>query len=132
MQGLAEEALPALTKAAELNRKEGRPSPWPPHDLGFFLLRTNRLREAEGLFREALKYDPDMPEAHLHLGRTLEAEGHSEGAIPEYEAAVKLDPTSPDACYPLAMLYKKLHRDSEAEAMFAELKKRKQSLPATP
>jgi Flp pilus assembly protein TadD len=132
MQGLADEALPALTKAAQFNRKEARPSPWPPHDLGFFLLRANRFTEAEGLLREALKYDSAMPEAHLHLGRTLEAEGHGEAAVPEYEAAVKLDPASPDACYPLAMLYKKLHRDSEAEAMFAELKKRKQALPSAP
>lgn len=132
MQGLSDEALDALKRAVQFNRQEPRPSPWPPHDLAFLLLRINRANEAEVMLREALKYDPDMPEAHLHLGRALEAEGQDEAAIHEYAAAVKLDPVSPDACYPLAMLYKRLHRDSEAEAMFAEFKKRKRNLPSSP
>jgi Flp pilus assembly protein TadD len=131
MQGLTEPARDALGKAVQFNRKERRPSPWPPHDLGTLLLRIDDAKGAEPLLREALKYDPNMPEAHLHLGRALEVEGQREEAVHEYEAAVKLDAASPDACYPLAMLYKKLHRESDAEGMFAEFRKRKQAAAST-
>jgi cell fate (sporulation/competence/biofilm development) regulator YlbF (YheA/YmcA/DUF963 family) len=46
-------------------------------------------------------------------------------------AAVAGDEEASDACYSLAMLYRKLHRDAEANAMFAEFKKRKQSTPGS-
>jgi hypothetical protein len=36
---------------------------------------------------------------------------------------------STDACYSLATLYRKLHRDADATAMFAEYQKRKQASP---
>jgi TolA-binding protein len=77
--------------------------------------------------RESLRYDSSFTQAHYHLGRTLEKEGNPTEAIDEYLAAVSSDPEASDACYSLAMLYRKLHRDAEADAMFAELKRRKQA-----
>lgn len=127
MQGRMDEAADVFKKAVNLNRAMGHPSPWPPHDLGFLLLRMDRLREAEALLRESLRYDSHLAEAHYHLGRTLEKESRNEEAIQEYRNAVSADTTSTDACYSLAMLYRNLHRDTEATGMFAEYKKRREA-----
>jgi len=127
MQGKLEQALGAFEKAASLNRDQARPSPWPPHDLGYLLLRMGKSKNAEEELRESLHYDPKLAQAHYHLGRTLEKEGKETEAIDEYVTAVSGDTEASDACYSLAMLYRKLHRDVEANAMFAEFKRRKQA-----
>jgi len=93
------------------------------------LLRMGKSKDAERELRESLRYDPKLAQAHYHLGRVLEKEGRETEAIDEYLSAVSGDTGSPDACYSLAMLYRKLHRDTEANAMFAEFKRRKQALP---
>lgn len=125
MQGNAEEAQTALEKAAALNRTLDHPSPWPPHDLGYLLLRVNRAQEAEALLRESLRYDPALYEAHYHLGRALEKGGRDEQAIEEYKLAVVADQSASEACYSLGILYRKLNQTADASAMFDEYKKRK-------
>ncbi len=129
MQGRMDQALEAFKKGANLNRVLAHPSPWPPHDLGFLLLRMDAPKEAETLLREALRYDPHLAQAHYHLGRALEKEARDAEAIEEYRTAISIDTGAADACYSLAMLYRKLHRDTEATAMFAEYRKRKQAMP---
>ncbi|MBV8895835.1 MAG: tetratricopeptide repeat protein [Acidobacteriaceae bacterium] len=132
MQGRMDRALEAFQKAVNLNRASAQPSPWPPHDLGFLLLRMDHAKEAEASLREALRYDPHLGQTHYHLGRVLEKEGLDTEAVEEYRSAISADVASTDACYSLAMLYRKLHRDAEASAMFAEYKKRKQDTATTP
>jgi tetratricopeptide (TPR) repeat protein len=127
MQGQMEQAHEAFEKAVSLNRAQLRLSPWPPHDLGYWLLRMDRPKEAEAALREALRYDAKLAPAHYHLGRTLEKEGRDAEAIDEYRAAVSNDVSSADACYSLATLYRKLHRNAEANAMFAEYRKRREA-----
>lgn len=127
MQGQREQALGAFEKAVSLNRGQAHPSPWPPHDLGYLLLRMEKPADAEAALRESLRYTPKIAQAHYYLGRALEKEGRETEAIEEYASAVSGDTVSPDACYSLAMLYRKLHRDKEAKAMFAEFKRRKES-----
>jgi tetratricopeptide (TPR) repeat protein len=125
MQGKSEEALKALQEGVRLNREQAHPSPWPPHDLGALLLRMEQTKQAEAAFREALQLDPQMEQAHYHLGRALEKEGVNDEAINEYRLAVNEDQTSADACYSLAMLYRRVHRDQDAAGMFAEWRKRR-------
>jgi tetratricopeptide (TPR) repeat protein len=125
MQGELEQARDKFEKAASLNRGLPHPSPWPPHDLGYLLLRMDQLQEAEADLREAIRYDGQFPEAHYHLGRVLEKEGHDSEAIEEYSRAITLDKTSADACYSLGSLYRRLNRNAEASAMFSEYRKRK-------
>lgn len=127
MQGLSGQALAAFQESVNLNRKIAHPSPWPPHDLGYLLLRIEKFKEAEEALRESLRYDPKMAQTHYYLGRTLEKQDRDTEAIEEYKQAVSADTTSPDACYSLAMLYRKLHRDADAAAMFTEYKRRKGS-----
>jgi tetratricopeptide (TPR) repeat protein len=125
MQGQMEQAREAFEKAVALNRAQAHASPWPPHDLGYLLLRMDQLKDAEEDLREALRYDSQMPQAHYHLGRVLEKEARNAEAVEEYSQAIALDRTSADACYSLAMLYRKLRRDADATAMFLEYRKRK-------
>jgi tetratricopeptide (TPR) repeat protein len=129
MQGLAEQAQNAFQKAVALNRQQAHPSPWPPHDLGYWLLRMDRIQEAEQALRESVRYNPTLSQAHYHLGRTLEKEGRDSEALSEYLAAADSDRESAEVCYSLAILYRKLHRNTDADAMFAEYRKRRHESP---
>jgi tetratricopeptide (TPR) repeat protein len=129
MQGQLEQAYGAFTKAAALNRGLPQPSAWPPHDLGYLCLRMNKLKQAENSLREALRYDQKLAVAHYHLARVLEGEAQEHEAVAEYKAAISEDSFSTDACYSLAMLYRRLHQEDEAAAMFTEYKRRKEALP---
>jgi tetratricopeptide (TPR) repeat protein len=125
MLGQNDEAREALLKGVDLNRKLPHPSAWPPHNLGYLLLRLREPKAAENALREALKYDPRFATAHYHLGRTLEAEDRDNEAIDEYRAAISLDPTLIEPLYSLGLLYRRHNRLAEADAAFAEYKKGK-------
>jgi tetratricopeptide (TPR) repeat protein len=125
MLGRSDEAREALLKAVDLNRKLPNPSAWPPHNLGYLLLRLREPKEAENALRESLKYDPRFATAHYHLGRTLEAEDRDNEAIDEYRVAISLDPALIEPIYSLGLLYRRHNRLAEADAAFAEYKKRK-------
>ncbi len=129
MQGHMEQALGAFQKGTELNRALTHPSPWPPHNLGYLLLRKDQPKQAETALRESLRYDSQLAQTHYYLGRALEKEGDETAAASEYQIAVTNDAASPEPCYSLAILYRKLHRDADASALFAEFKKRKATLP---
>jgi tetratricopeptide (TPR) repeat protein len=129
MQGQLENALQALEEGARTNREQAHASAWPPHDLGLLLLRTGATKRAVAAFREALQYDPQMEQAHYHLGRALEKDGANEEAIREYLTAMEEDQHAADVCYSLAMLYRKLSRKRDADAMFSEWRKRRDAQP---
>jgi tetratricopeptide (TPR) repeat protein len=125
MMGLSGEAQSAFAKAVALNRKLAAPSPWPPHNLGYLLLRLQKYQEAEENLREALKYDSRFAEAHYHLGRVLEGQGRDDEAIGEYKAAASIDIKLAEPLYSLGLLYRRRGNKPEAEIALAEYKKRK-------
>jgi tetratricopeptide (TPR) repeat protein len=125
MQGLTDEAQSAFAKAVALNRKLSAPSPWPPHNLGYLLLRLEQFHEAEDNLREALKYNPRFALGHYHLGRVLEKEDQDEAAIGEYKSAAELDVKLAEPLYSLGLLYRRHGRTAEAENALAEYKKRR-------
>ncbi len=127
MQGQVEDARKAFEKAVSLNRAQARPSAWPPHNFGYLLLRLGETAAAEDVLRESLRYDAKLARTHYYLARVLEKEGRETEAVNDFRIAVADDPTSADACYSLAMLYRKLHRENEANDMFAEYRKRRAS-----
>jgi tetratricopeptide (TPR) repeat protein len=129
MSGRPEEARDVFLKAVELNRKLPDPSPWPPHNLGYLLVRLLDFKNAETSLRESLKYDPKSATAHYHLGRALEGDGRDSEAIEEYRVAISLDPTAVEALYSLGLLYRRHGHPAEAEAAFAEYKKLKAKGP---
>jgi tetratricopeptide (TPR) repeat protein len=125
MMGLSGDAQSAFTKAVALNRKLAAPSPWPPHNLGYLLLRLQKYHEAEENLREAVKYDPRFAEAHYHLGRVLEGQGRDDEAIAEYKSASSIDTKLAEPLYSLGLLYRRRGNQPEAEIALAEYKKRK-------
>ncbi|HLY16871.1 MAG TPA: tetratricopeptide repeat protein [Bryobacteraceae bacterium] len=129
MLGQPDEARQAFLKGAELNRALPKPSPWPPHNLGALLLRQQQLKEAETALRESLRYDAGFSMAHYHLGRVLDAEGRDDETIAEYRAATTLDPPVLEAFYSLGLVYRRRGRRAEADAVFAEYKRRKSQSP---
>ena len=129
MLGHPDEAREAFLKAVDLNRKMPQPSAWPPHNLGALLLRMQEMKEAETALRESLRYDPRFSMAHYHLGRVLDAGGYDDEAIDEYRAAATLDPVVVEALYSLGLVYRRHDRTAEADAAFAEYKKRKAESP---
>lgn len=132
MKGQLEKAREMFERAVLLNRKQTPPSPWPPHNLGYLLLRIGEPALAEDALRESLKYDDSMAQTHYYLARSLEKQDKVNEAVEEYRLAVAGDTKSGDSCYSLAMLYQKLHRDAEAKKMFAEFRVRRSATAETP
>jgi tetratricopeptide (TPR) repeat protein len=125
MLGLTDEAQSAFATAVELNRKQPQPSPWPPDNQGYLLLRVQKFHEAEDSLRESLKYNPKFALGHYHLGRVLENLQQDDAAIGEYKAAAALDPSFPEPLYSLGLLYRRHGRAAESETALAEYRKRK-------
>jgi tetratricopeptide (TPR) repeat protein len=132
MQGQMERARDIFEKAVALNREQKNPSPWPPHDLGYLLLRMGEPAKAEQALRESLRYNPNLAQTHYYLARSLEKEDRAPEAIEEYQIATAADPTSADSCYSLAMLYRKLGREADAKEMLAEFRRRKGTAEPAP
>lgn len=66
-----------------------------------------------------------MEQAHYHLGRALEKDGADDEALQQYSKAMDEDKNASDVCYSLAMLYRKLGRDKDADIAFAEWRRRR-------
>src|SRR2546430_9511073 len=90
--GKFDEAVKNYNRAIELNRLQPKPSPWPHVDLAISLIALNRLPEAEENLREAVGYDPQLPQAHYQLGRVLEMQGGYQAAVESLKLAVALAP----------------------------------------
>src|SRR5437660_10149446 len=84
-----------------------------------FLFRDGKLDQAIPEFEAAVKYNPNHPEAHYHLGRTLYVKGDYEGAKRHYEETARLDPKSP-VHNGLGAVYFRLGQTSQAIAQFKE------------
>jgi serine/threonine-protein kinase len=70
--------------------------------LGLMLEAQARQPEAEDAFREAVRLQPDFPEAHYNLGLALKGQGKLPEAIAEFQEALRLRPDFPQAKQNLA------------------------------
>jgi len=73
--------------------------------------RANLFRQALQSFQEALKQDPNYPEALYGLGRAHLDLGHFSEAVETFEKLLKLDPNSTDAYTGLGEAYAKLKNE---------------------
>ena len=123
--GEFDEAVKNYNRAVELNRLQSKPSPWPHVDLAISFIALNRLPEAEKNLREAVGYDPRLPQAHYQLGRVLEMQGDYQAGVESLKKAVALNAEYPEPHYLLGKIYHRLGNDplSKTEiARFTELK----------
>jgi predicted Zn-dependent protease len=73
-------------------------------DLGRVALRLQQLDQARELLSRATEIEPNDPVAHYELGKILEAQQDTAGALREYERAFQLAPTLADAHYGFGIL----------------------------
>ena len=89
------------------------------YEYATFLFRDDKFDQAIPEFEAALKYNPNHPEAHYHLGRALYVKGDYEGAKAHYLQTARLDPKAP-VHSGLGAAYFRLGQTSEAIAQFKE------------
>jgi tetratricopeptide (TPR) repeat protein len=123
--GRFDEAIGYYRKAIALNRLQAQPSPWPHLNLAIVLMARGNPVEAEGLLREALRYDPKLPQAHYQLGALLEKRGNYSEAIHSLKKAADLDPTYPEPHYTLSRIYQKLGDKDKAQEAVEQFQKLK-------
>jgi tetratricopeptide (TPR) repeat protein len=124
--GQSNEAIKHLNRAVELNRLQSKPSPWPHVDLAISLVSVNQLADAEKHLREALDFDPRLPQAHYQLGRVLEMQGSYQAAVLSLNQSIALAPAYPEPHYLLGRIYHRLGDDQLSKkeiGRFQELKR---------
>lgn len=88
--------------------RDGRPFP-SSHGLyygyGAALYKRGDDKSAELAFREAIRRQPRMVEAHFDLGLVLARQGRKAEALAAYEEAIRLDPSMPQALINTAVAY---------------------------
>ena len=108
-------AVDNYKKAIELERDSAHPSVWPYLNLAITLQFLNRLTEAEENLRLAIRLNPDLAQAHFHLGIVLEDSGRAEDAIIELRHAAQLDASYAEPHVAMARIYHKLGREQAAQ-----------------
>jgi tetratricopeptide (TPR) repeat protein len=81
---------------------------------GRMLHELGRLKDAEQVYRRALKHGGPDPLLMFNLGVLLEDLGQPDAALEAYQAAVGEDPTLADGHYNLARLYESLGKPQHA------------------
>ena len=90
------------------------------YNLGNALKRQGDLERAEARYREALRHEPGLPEAHNNLARCLESRGAGLDAIASYRRAVATAPSSWLYRSNLALALARGGELEEAEALLRE------------
>ncbi len=97
------------------------PSAWLAHNNLAVLLLASDVDQAMAHLDEALRLNPDYPEAHDNRGLALQLLGRHEEALVEHEAALRLEPVFPQARNNLGMALQKLGRLEEAAGAYREV-----------
>jgi tetratricopeptide (TPR) repeat protein len=78
-------------------------------------VRGNDQEKAFALYSQAVKLQPDDPEACYELGKMLLSRNETEKAVQQLEHAVQFDPTNAVIHFRLSTAYRKLGRTVDAE-----------------
>lgn len=113
--GLVDEARKTYEDGAVRNRTNNNHWEWAPLDLGVLLLKTDKLGEAEKLFREALQYNPRFGWAHYYMGQLFQKKGKEADAMFEYKAAVVDQPRLRQAWLALGRQFTRQGNKAEAD-----------------
>ena len=87
------------------------------YELGDIELMAGTDTQAEQHYLKALKYEPDMVEAHFALEKIYTGRRDYERSLRHLREAMKIDPSDPTPHYRLAQIYRKLNQleDSQKE-----------------
>jgi len=108
----------------------GHPQCWMArYNLGILLRSTNRIWDAIPQLEQALRANPNMPDAQTALGRALEDAGRADEAVAHYEQALRLDPNYADAHDDLGLARARAGRLPEAIAHYEQALQINPALP---
>ena len=85
------------------------------NNFGVLSKNSNKLKEAEKEYREAIRINPNNVEAHSNLGLLLYDLKRFEEAEKEYREAIRIDPNNAGSHYNLGLLLYNSKRYEEAE-----------------
>jgi Tfp pilus assembly protein PilF len=125
--GRNEDAAKTYQEAVRLNRREKTVSPWPPMNYGVFLLKQDKVSEAEPHLRDAVRIAPGFAQGNYQLGLLLERQQKTAEAVGQLEQAASLDAAYADPWWALARIHAAAGRSSEAESARAEFQARKKA-----
>jgi tetratricopeptide (TPR) repeat protein len=74
--------------------------------LGVVRVLQHREADAEGLFQHAIESKPNFASAHAHFGLLYSQFGRDREAIPDLQAALRLDPARTDASNALVHIFR--------------------------
>ena len=86
--------------------------------LGNISMQSDNLAQAEAAYREALRLDPDLGEAHQYLGNLLGLLGRNDEAVVSYRQALHIKPHSIPAHINLANTLANQGRFGEAQEVY--------------
>jgi len=112
MRGALEQSAASFRDALALNADDTPAHIW----LASVYIDQSRYGDAEPLLAWVLQRDPQSTAALYHSGRLALARRDFRQAASRLEAALRHDPTAAPLHYPLAMAYRGLGRDTDAEA----------------
>jgi tetratricopeptide (TPR) repeat protein len=120
-----QEAVPILKEALRL-----RPD-YPPAEfkLAEALIETAQVEEAGSIYEALVKKFPQSAEAHYGLGRVRAAQGDTAKAVELYGQACELFPAYGPAHYALALAYRKLGQNDQAQAQTQIYEQNKNIVP---
>jgi spermidine synthase len=115
-QGLRDQAIAELRKAAALNPGDGMLKEFNAarHKEAFTLARRGQIRQAIDVYRTMLTILPNDEKAHYNLATLLKRQGKFEEAIAHYSDAVRLKPDYTYAYYNLGELAQRQGKVEEA------------------
>jgi Flp pilus assembly protein TadD len=120
---LTEQAQGHLPAAGDLLRAALSLAPWDARiheDYGTLLWRLDQRREAETQYLEAVRLNPEFPEALMNLGIASSARGDLPDATACFSAAARLRPDDPEAFTRLAEAWVRQGGLAHAEASYRE------------
>ncbi|HVR99036.1 MAG TPA: tetratricopeptide repeat protein [Thermoanaerobaculia bacterium] len=116
---LAREAASIARREREEPRKPPQPEQWVPETADEWYevgcdLEDDAPEEAMEAYRRALQLNPDLPDAHLNLGRMLHERSEVGGAEMHYRLALGARPDDATAAYNLGVALQDQERFEEA------------------
>jgi tetratricopeptide (TPR) repeat protein len=116
----------SLVRHAEKKREQSEPAAAPEtaeawYTHGCDLEVDEDLDAAMAAYRQALKIDPKLPDAHLNLGRLLHEIGDLTAAEKHYRAAFEAQPDEPTAAFNLGVVLQDLGRLADAAAAYEKV-----------
>jgi protein O-GlcNAc transferase len=82
--------------------------------MGVNLKAQGRFDEAISCFQSAMRFKPDMPEAHVYIGNMVRAQGKLDEALSAYQKAIQIRPDYAIAYNNMGNILKDMGRTDEA------------------